>query len=136
MAERERRLSVSPKGSAGTNDTELEALSHYVTEPAANRLAGTHLGVAAKVFRALWIRIVDEGKSKYYFEALSHREKARNCYLKAGLDGQWQTLIAEVRRKHRRKSSFMPGVERIARGTARGRELDRARVRWASRRKA
>ena len=35
---------------------ELEGLSHYVTEPAAERLAETHPGVAAKVFRALCVR--------------------------------------------------------------------------------
>ena len=34
------------------SDAELESLSHYITEPAAERLAGTHPGVAAKVFRA------------------------------------------------------------------------------------
>jgi hypothetical protein len=120
------------------SDAELETLSHYITEPAADRLAGTHPGVAAKLFRALCIRIVDAGKSKYYFEALSHLEKARNCYQRAGLDGQWHALIAEIRREHSRKSGFMPGFERIVRGTARGRELsflDGAREHWASRTK-
>jgi hypothetical protein len=69
-----------------TSDTELESLSHYTTEPAAERLAKTHPGVAAKVFRALCIRIVDEGKSKYYGAALSNLENAKNCYQSAGLD--------------------------------------------------
>jgi hypothetical protein len=122
-----------------TSDTKLESLSHYVTEPAAERLAKTHPGVAAKVFRALCMRIVDAGKSKYYFEALSNLEKARNCYQRAGLDAQWQVLIAEIRREHRRKSGFMPGFERIVRGAGPSKEpnfLDRARGRWASRTKA
>lgn len=120
------------------SDTELESLSHYVTEPAAERLARTHPEVAAKVFRALCIRIVDAGKSKYYFEALSHLEKARNCYQRAGLDGQWKALATEIRRDHSRKSGFMPGFERIVRGTGASHEpsfLDRARGRWASRTK-
>lgn len=100
-----------------TSNEKLESLSHYVTEPAAERLAKTHPGVAAKVFRALCMRIVYAGKSNYYDAALSNIEKARNCYQRAGLDAQWQALIAEIRREHRRKSSFMPGFERIVGGT-------------------
>jgi hypothetical protein len=99
-----------------TSDSELERLSHYVTEPAAERLAETHPRVAAKVFRALCMRIVDEGKSQYYVAALSSLEKARNCYQRAGFDTQWQALVGEIRRKHHRKSGFMPGFERIACG--------------------
>jgi uncharacterized Zn finger protein len=121
-----------------TSDTELESLSHYTTEPAAERLAKTHPGVAAKVFRALCIRIVDEGKSKYYGAALSNLENAKNCYQSAGLDAQWQALIAKIRRDHHRKSGFMPGFERIVRGTGPSRKpsfLDRARSRWVSRTK-
>jgi hypothetical protein len=118
------------------SDAELESLSHYVTEPAAERLAKTHPGAAAKVFRALCIRIVDAGKSNYYGAALSNLEKAKNCYQRAGLDAQWQALIAEIRRDHRRKSSFMPGFERIAGGGRPVKEpsfLDRARGNWAGR---
>jgi hypothetical protein len=119
-----------------TTHTKLKSLSHYVTEPAAERLAKTHPGVAAKVFRAMCMRIVDAGKSQYYGAALSNLEKAKNCYQRAGLDAQWQALIAEIRREHRRKSGFMPGFERIVGGTGPSREpsfLDRARGNWASR---
>ena len=118
------------------SDTQLEGLSHYVTEPAAKRLAKTHPGVAAKVFRALCMRIIDAGKSKYYDAALSNLEKAKSCYQSAGLDAQWQALAAEIRRDHFRKSAFMPGFERIARDARPEKEpsfLDRARGRWASR---
>jgi hypothetical protein len=120
------------------SDSELESLSHYVTEPAAERLARSHPAAAARVFRALCVRIVDAGKSKYYFEALKNLEKARNCYLKAGLDADWKAVVADLRREHHRKSGFMPGLERIA-GTMRPVEapsfLDRARSRWANRTK-
>jgi hypothetical protein len=122
-----------------TSHSKLKSLSHYVSEPAAERLAKTHPGVAAKVFRALCMRIVDAGKSNYYYAALSNLEKAKNCYQRADLDAQWQALIAEIRREHRRKSGFMPGFERIVGGTGPGREpsfLDRARRSWASRTKA
>jgi Family of unknown function (DUF6880) len=121
------------------SDTQLERLSHYSTEPAAERLSRTHPGVAARVFRALCMRIIDAGKSKYYDAALSNLEKAQKCYLSAGLDTQWQALVAEIRREHHRKSGFMPGFERIVRGARLSREpsfLDQARRRWGSRAKA
>ncbi len=111
----------------------LESLSHYVTEPAAKRLAKTHPAVSAKVFRALCVRILKAGKSNHYFAALSNLEKARDCYRKAGLDAEWQALTAEIRHQHHRKSSFMPGFERIVTGSVSRREpsfLDRARRRW------
>ena len=120
-------------------NSELEGLSHYVTEPAAERLAKAHPAVAAKLFRALCMRIVNAAKSKYYSAALLNLEKAKSCYQRAGLDAQWQALVAEIRRKHHRKSGFMPGLERIVRSAGPGNEpsfLDRARGRWASRAKA
>ncbi len=116
------------------SNTQLERLSHYVTEPAAQRLAKTHPGVAARIFRALCVRIVDAGKSKYYAAALSNLEEARKCYQQAGLDDQWKALVNEIRRDHHRKSGFMPGFEAIAAGQRSRAEpsfLDRARSRWA-----
>jgi hypothetical protein len=99
-----------------TSDEELEQLSHYVTEPAAERVNKTHPGAAAKVFRALCMRVVNKGKSKYYADALSNLEKAKKCYERAGLHTQWLALAAEIRRSHHRKSGFMPGFERIVKG--------------------
>ncbi len=118
------------------SNTQLESLSHYVTEPAAERLDRTHPGVAAKVYRALCVRVIDAGKSKYYYAALSNLEKARACYQKAGQDAQWTALVAEIRRDHHRKTGFMPGFERIVAGAGPSEEpsfLDRARGRWAKR---
>ena len=115
---------------------ELERLSHYVTEPAAERLARSHPAVAAKVYRALCVRILDAGKSKYYYAALAHMEEARRCYQAAGLDEQWKMLATEIRREHHRKSGFMPGFEAIVAGRRARVEpsfLDRARGQWASR---
>ena len=87
----------------------MESLSHYTTEPAAERLAKSYPGIAAKVFRALCMRIVNAGKSDYYYAALLNLEKARSCYQRAGLDAQWQALTSEIRQGHHRKSGFMPG---------------------------
>lgn len=115
-----------------TSDAQLEGLSHYVTEPAAQRLRKTHPGVAARIFRALCVRIIAAGKSKYYSEALAHLEESRRCYQAAGLDDRWKALVAEIRRDHHRKSGFMPGFEAIVAGKRARMEpsfLDRGR--WA-----
>lgn len=99
-----------------------------------DRLAKTYPGVAAKVYRALCMRIIDAGKSNHYHAALSNLKKARTCYEKAGLDAQWEALVAEIRREHRRKTGFMPSFERIVAGAGPSKEpsfLDRAKGRWA-----
>ena len=93
---------------------DIEELSHYTTEPAAKYLAKSHPGVAAKVYRALGMRIINGGKSRYYSEALSSFREAKRCYEQAGQRREWEALVSEVRREHRRKSGFMPAFERLA----------------------
>ena len=95
------------------SNKELEGISHYTTEPAAKRLAKSHPDVAAKVYRALGMRIVNQSKSRYYGAALASFEEAKRCYVKAGQHGEWEALVSEVRRAHRRKHGFMPAFERI-----------------------
>jgi hypothetical protein len=94
----------------------LESLSHYITEPAGKKLSRSHPDIAAKVYRALGMRILNAKKSRYYDAALSSFEKAKRCYRKAGLDPEWDELAGEIRRNHGRKSSFMPGFERLVQG--------------------
>ncbi len=62
-------------------------------------------------------RASDAGKSNYCYAALSNLEKAKDCYRNAGLDARWKVLVDEIRREHHRKFGFMPGFERIIRGT-------------------
>ncbi len=116
------------------SDEELEGMSHYTTEPAARLLASSHPALAARMFRALGLRIVNAKKSKYYDAALRNFENARDCYLAAGQREDWEVLVAEVRRAHGRKYSFMPGFERVAEGgPAKERRpsfLERAKKRW------
>src|ERR1035438_4134152 len=50
----------------GATDGALEEVSHYATEDAAKRLQKTHAGLAARLWRAQGMRIVDAKKSKYY----------------------------------------------------------------------
>jgi len=112
---------------------ELMSLSHYTMEPAAKGLVKRHPLVAADLYLALGLRIVEAKKSKYYGASHRHLEAARDILLKEGRDGEWDDVVAEVREKHRRKSSFMPGFERLADGHRSGDEpsfLDRARRKW------
>ena len=119
-------------------DEELGSLSHYATEPLARKFERPHPEIASRVFRALGMRIVDARKSKYYAAALGHLERAKKCYERAGLEAEWESLVADVRKRHYRKKSFMAGLERIVSGAAKRREptfLERARSRWPKRSK-
>lgn len=117
-----------------TSDTDLERLSRYVSEPAAGKLEKKHPDIAARLYRALGMRIVNAKKSQYYAAALRHFEQARDCYGRAGLGETWNALVTMVRREHHRKSAFIGGFECIVRnGGARAEIfLDRARKRWDS----
>jgi uncharacterized Zn finger protein len=110
---------------------ELESLSHYCTEPAAKGLAKKDALAAAKLHRALGLRIVNAGKSKYYSEALGHFENARDLYCATGRAEEWQSLAGAVRAAHSRKSGFLSAFERIVSGKSRSSSYaDEARTRW------
>lgn len=114
------------------SDAEIEALSHYTSEPAANHLARKHPDVAAKLYRAMGMRIVNKKKSKYYDAALRHLEQAKQCYMKTGLADSWNAVVDQVRREHHRKTAFISRFEQIVAGAKRRPErfLVRARKRW------
>jgi hypothetical protein len=111
---------------------DLEELSHYTMEPAAKSLDKSYPDVAAKVFRALGMRILNAKKSKYYDAALDHFEDAKRCYERAGLAARWEGLVREVREQHHRKSGFIAGFEQVVAGGSRVKPtfLDRAKTRW------
>jgi tetratricopeptide (TPR) repeat protein len=117
------------------HDEELEGMSHHATEPVARKLAKTHPDVAAKVYRALGMRILKAKKSKYYGAALSSFEDARRCYERAGLGPQWESLVREVRAEHHRKTGFMSGFGEVVAGggpSAKPTFLQRAKARWSN----
>ena len=117
-------------------NTEIQEISHYRTWPAARRLARSHPDVAARVYRALGVRILNAKKSKYYDAALSHFESARGCYVRSGLLREWAALVAEVRGAHHRKAGFMADFERLAAGQAPTKApsfLEQARRHWGAR---
>ncbi len=120
----------------GSTDSALEQVSHYTTQPAAKKLEKPHPDLAARLWRAQGMRIVDAKKSKYYDAALSNFERARDCYQRAGLAVEWEETVRRVRAAHSRKTSFISGFESLAAGARRADQpsfLERAKVRWGER---
>lgn len=120
----------------GNSDEALERLSHYATEPAAKKLEKTHADVAARLWRAQGMRIVNAGKSKYYEAALGNFERARRCYERAGIAAGWEETVRQVRACHHRKTGFMSRFEALAAGSGPGDQpsfLERAKTRWGGR---
>lgn len=117
----------------GVSNEALEGVSHFVNEPAAKGLARRHPLAAAKIHRALAMRIVTAAKSKYYAYALEHFQRAKELYEKNGREDSWQALVAIVRKDHHRKHSLIGGFEAIAAGqpTHRPRSFEqRMRAKW------
>ncbi len=114
-------------------DVELEDLSQYKTEPLARKLERSHPDIAARVYRALGMRIVNAGKRKYYDEAIDNLAHAKKCYAKAGLGGDWEALVADVRGRHYLKKGFIAGFAQIVSDVPKHIEstfLERAKWRW------
>ncbi len=120
----------------GSTDKALGDVSHYTTEPAAKRLEKEHPDLAARLWRAQGMRIVDAKKSKYYDEALSNFKRARDCYERAGLPAEWEKTVRQVCAAHSRKSGFISDFQALAAGAKRSKQpsfLERAKSRWGER---
>ena len=116
-------------------DDDLEDLSHYATEPVAKKFEKPHPDLAARLWRAQGLRIVNAKKSKYYDAALSNLESAKRCFERAGQQDEWSKTVHQIRADHHRKSSFMPGFERLVEGIGPSDEpsfLELAKARWSA----
>ena len=116
-----------------TKDDDLADLSHYAAEPVAKKFEKPHPDLAARLWRAQGLRIVNAKKSKYYDAALSYFESAKRCFERAGQQDEWSKTVRQVRADHHRKSSFMPGFERLVDGMGPNDEpsfLELAKARW------
>lgn len=121
---------------SGSSDEALTNVSHYATEPAAKWLEKSHPALAARLWRAQGMRIVDAKKSKYYYAALSNFERARDCYQRAGLAVEWEKTVRHVCALHYRKTGFITGFQALAAGAKhqeRPSFLERAKARWSER---
>jgi len=85
----------------------IEKIGHYVTEGGAKGLVRNHKLAAAKIYRALGMRIIKSGKSKYY------QQKAKELYEKIDQSRKWSSIVAIVRKDHYRKYGFINDFETI-----------------------
>jgi uncharacterized Zn finger protein len=120
------RIATAPDVKSKTDDPKA-------TEPVARRFEKAHPDIAARLWRAQGLRIVNARKINYYGAALSNFERAKRCFERAGLEGEWSKTVRQVRADHYRKSSFMPGFERLVEGgwpSDAPSFLERAKARW------
>jgi uncharacterized Zn finger protein len=120
----------------GIADKRLAQVSHFATEPAAKKLEKSYPELAARLWRAQGLRILDARKSKYYEAALNNFERARNCYERAGLAAEWQETVRLVCAAHFRKTAFIGEFKALAAGAKRKDRpsfLDLAKERWGER---
>ncbi len=119
-----------------TTDDVLEGLSHFYAEPVAKKLEKTHPDIAARLWRAQGLRILEKGKSKYYGVAVEDFERAKHCYERAGLAADWEKTVGQVRAEHSRKKGFLSDFDDIVKGKGGIAEpsfLERAESRWIKR---
>lgn len=117
---------------SASND-KLEELGYYALKDAVEKLSDNHWAAAAKIYRALGVGILNNGRSKYYKYALHNFERAKNLYQKANLEKEWLSIEDVVHKNHFRKQKFMEDFEFIAAGKPLEREasfLETARNRW------
>lgn len=115
-------------------DETLEGVGHHTADQAAKRLEKRHADPAARLWRFRAMRIRTAKKSKSYGAALQRLKRARRCYEQTRLAAEWQQLVSDVRAEHHRKTSFMPGFEKLVSGAGPSQEpsfLERAKARWA-----
>jgi hypothetical protein len=121
-----------------TKDQALESLSHFITELVAKKIDKAHPDLAARLWRAQGMRIVNAKKSKYYAAALSNFESAKRCFERAGMVTEWVKMVCQVRTDHHRKTGFMSGFESLVAGAG-PRDapsfLERAKTRWSGRKR-
>ena len=121
----------------GSSDEALEKVSHYATEPAAKRFEKGHPDLAARLWRAQGMRIVNAKKSKYYDATRSPNfERARDCHPRAGRAAEWEQTVRRVCAAHYRKTAFINGFRALAAGAKhndRPSFLERAKARWGER---
>lgn len=55
--------------------------------------------------------IMDEGRSKYYGDAITWLEKARDAYLSSGREEEWLDYLGELTNQHWRKYKLCPMLE-------------------------
>jgi len=68
---------------------------------------------AAKIYRALGMRILNSKGSKYYSIALEYFLKVKSIYIKNNSKEDWLSIVKYIRQNHARKYSFITDFEKL-----------------------
>lgn len=96
-----------------SKDEELEDIGHYLGEQIGESLRNEFPLLAARVYRAQGMRIVNNKKSKYYEESVDYLYVAKQLYQANGRGEEWDKTVNTIMVEHKHKSGFMALFERI-----------------------
>ena len=80
------------------------------------KLEKPHPELAARLWRAQAMRIVDAGKSRVLRSRRREPGTRPQMLLRAGLVAEWEDAVRQIRADHFRKSAFMAAFESVAAG--------------------
>ena len=107
---------------AAEKDKALQSIFYGNAIPIAEALSGKYPRQAARIYVAQVFEILDEKRAKAYYHAHDYLQNAKNLLEQCGDAATWSALVTSIRSEHRRKSSFMPGFEKVAAGDGPPRE--------------
>ncbi len=97
-----------------TKNNVLEKIGYYRLKGPLKVLKESYPRAAAKIYRALAMEILEDGRSKHYEYALSHLSKVREIY-GPGSD-EWKSVQEYIENEHSRKWSFYPKFKKLVAG--------------------
>ena len=89
--------------------------SYSLLEQVVDAAIPSHADWAIRMCRQQAEPIMNQGQSQHYHHAARWLEKARAAYRAAGRETEWQTYLAELMTRHRRKYSLIPRLEALQR---------------------
>lgn len=92
---------------ANASDEQLGQIGHNRGEKMAVLLKDQYPLLAARVYRAQGMRIVENKKSKYYDKAAEYLYLAKQLYCQNGQAKEWDKIVNTILVEHKRKSGFM-----------------------------
>ena len=111
-------------------EVDLEKVFYGTAIKVAERLSKDYPAAAVKVYRAQGVRILKESKSKCYAYAVDYFRKARDLYLRLGLEDEWLIFVGEVTSAHQRKPAFISRFSDMVNGLEKPSFESRARQKW------
>ncbi len=95
----------------------IAAVEESPVEALVARVAGaaieSHPGWVIETCNKKAGEIMDEGRSKYYADAIDWLEKSRDTYLSSGREEEWLVYLDELIDRHQRKYKLRPMLENL-----------------------